>query len=324
MKLAVIGSGMIVPTALEALRQVHTIEVSAIYVRPHSEERGRLLARQFGIPAVFTDYQQLLEQPQIDFVYIALANVAHYEYARQALLAGKHVIVEKPITATLEEARQLASLALERHLFLFEAVTTLHNSNMDAIVEQLPRIGRLHLVQCNYSQYSSRYDRYLNHDVAPAFDPKCAGGALMDLNVYNLNFVVRLFGKPSSSHYYANLGYNGVDTSGVVVMRYDGYTAVCAAAKDSGSPSHCTLQGERGWLRVIGTPNELSSFELCVDGKTVSYSMNKYQHRMVQEFEDFSNWFAQGDYERVRDYLNQSLMVMEVLDACRSNGNGDH
>ena len=75
------------------------------------------------------------------------------------------------------------------------------------------------MVQCNYSRISSRYRQYEQGIVLPAFDPACSGGCLYDINLYNLHFVTGLFGRPEEVDYYANLGFNGVDTSGTAGPR---------------------------------------------------------------------------------------------------------
>ena len=76
---------------------------------------------------VYTDYEELLEKTEADTVYIGLINSAHYPYAKQALLAGKNVILEKPFTGFYEETKDLEKIANDKKLFIFEAITVLHN-----------------------------------------------------------------------------------------------------------------------------------------------------------------------------------------------------
>lgn len=98
------------------------IEITSIF--SHSNKQKALtLAKENDIDHIYTDYAQLLKEDDADFVYIALVNNAHYTYVRQALEAQRNVIVEKPFTSTLEEAKLLAQMARERGLYLFEAVT---------------------------------------------------------------------------------------------------------------------------------------------------------------------------------------------------------
>ena len=178
MKLAILGTGFIVKEgALPALKEVPEIEVTAIFAREKSKGVADKLAVQYDIPKVYTDYDELLASQDVEFVYIGLTNSVHYEYAKKALLAGKHVIMEKPFASTAAEVRELVELALAKHLYIFEAVTLLHLPNFHAIKEKLAELGKITAVMANYSQYSSRYDRYLKGEVLPAFDPELSGGA---------------------------------------------------------------------------------------------------------------------------------------------------
>lgn len=320
MKLAILGTGFIVREgALPALKEVPSVEAEAIFARPQSQEKAEELARSYHISKVYTDYEALLADPEIDFVYVGLVNSVHYEYTKKALLAGKNVILEKPFASTAAEVQELRDLALARHLYLFEAVTILHLPNFAAIRERLPQLGTIKAVTANYSQYSSRYDRYLQGEVLPAFDPQSSGGALYDINIYNLNFIIGLFGAPQSVHYTANIGFNGIDTSGCVTMQYPGFFALAIGAKDTESPGYITIQGEKGWLRVLGSPNALKAFEFHLrgSGKTEHFELNRYDHRMVHEFEDFARIYQEQDYASMAAGLDTSLAVMETAEKAR-------
>ena len=318
MKIAVVGTGMIAREALIALQQVEGVEVVTICARPQSREKARALAQEFRVPQVATDYAAMLTAHGADFVYLGIVNSVHFDYARQAIAAGWHVIVEKPFTSTLAEAEELIARARAAHCYLFEAVTPLFLPNYVGILEALPQLGLIRLVQANFSQYSSRYDRYLARDVAPAFDPSLSGGALYDLNVYNLELIVSFFGRPKSASYTANIGFNGIDTSGILTLRYDGFAATAVAAKDSDSPSFFMIQGESGWIRADGTPNELASFTVGLRGRQEkSYALNCHEHRMVPEFEAMRDIFARKDYLSVEEGLQTSRTVMAVMEKAR-------
>ena len=320
MKLAILGTGLIVKEgALPALKKVPEIEVTAIFARPSSKETAENLAAIYEIPQVYTDYDALLTDADIDFVYVGLVNSVHYEYTKKALLAGKNVIVEKPFASTAREVRELKDLALEKHLYVFEAVTVHYLPNFFAIKENLPKLGKIKAVVANYSQYSSRYDKYLKGEVLPAFDPQRSGGALYDINIYNLNIIIGLFGAPQEVSYAANIGFNGIDTSGCVSMKYPGFFALAIGAKDSESPGYVTIQGEKGYIRIIDAPNEVKSFDLNIHGSgvTTHYALNRYSHRMVHEFQEFAKIFAEQDYERMTRGLEVSVAVLESAEKAR-------
>ena len=319
MKIAVIGTGKIVTETMAALKELPQWEMAAIFARPKSRDKGEALAAEFSVPKVYTDYAELLADKSIDFVYVANANSVHYEYTKEALAAGKNVISEKPLTSTVKEAAELAALAREKGLYLFEAVTPLHTPNFAYVRENLARLGVIRMVQANYSQYSSRYDKYLAGTVTPTFDLMASGGALYDINIYNLNLIIALFGRPADVRYLPHVGFNGADTSGVAILRYGGFTAVSVGAKDSASPSFFLIQGEKGYMLIGGAPNEFSSVEICADGKTETIKLNEYEHRMMHEFIDFAKIYEEQNYSAMAAMLTTSVQVMEAAEDLRKS-----
>ena len=323
MRISIIGTGMIATEVITMLKtEAKGVEITSIF--SHSNrEKAQTLAKLNHIERIYTDYAQLLKEDDADFVYIALVNSVHYEFVRKALEAGRNVIVEKPFTMTVAEAEELAAMAVERKLYLFEAISPLHMPNFRLVKESLTRIAPVHFVQCNFSQYSSRYEQYLQNDIAPAFSPELGGGALNDLNVYNINIVIGLFGRPTATQYFPNRGHNGIDTSGVMVLSYPTMTATCTAAKDSSSPSFIIIQGEKGWIRIPTTANEFSSVEIMEQGKLTSYQRNAYESRLTHEFMDFKDVWERKDYGQMEVWLGNSVEIARImrspLQAFRSN-----
>lgn len=317
---AILGTGKIIPEAIEAMQSSQKFRVVNIWARPHSRDKAVALAEKFHVEKFTTDLNDIIGDATIDFVYVGLINAVHHEYAKKFLAAGKNVIVEKPFTTSAAQAQDLIDLALSKRLYLFEAVTNLHMPNFFAIRDALPELGDIKLVLCNYSQYSSRYDAYKNdHVVAPAFDPQLFGGALADINIYNINLVVALFGLPKKISYAANRGFNGVDTGGIVTLEYENFLAQCVGAKDSVSPCFLTIQGDNGYIFSTSPPNELLWFDLAIRGREVeNFSRNEFARRMIHEFVDFGEIFERGDYAAVERGLQVSLNVMKVVDAARN------
>ncbi len=319
MKLAILGTGFIITDALTAISEVKGIEKNAIFARPGSEERGEHFAKEFGIKKVYNDYQELLASDDIDTVYVGLINSVHYSYAKEALLAGKNAIVEKPFTPSYAEAKELFDIAKEKGVFVFDAVTPRHSAVFEKMKELLDQIGDIRAVQGNYSQYSSRYDKYRNGEVLPAFDPKAYGGALHDLGIYNLNIAVALLGKPDFVRYDANRGFNGVDLSGLLLMKYPSFQASLMAAKDSASPGFFAIQGEKGWLRINGAPNESEELDFMV-GKTEEHFQPELpRNRMVREFKDFARVADSGNRAEMEREMEVTLAVIQTMEMARES-----
>lgn len=143
--------------------------VQALCSTQRSAPAAAELCEQYHIPQHTTNYFELLQW--VDVVYLAVPNNQHARYAKVALEAGKHVIVEKPMAVNALQAEELAHLARRKKVFLFEAMTTQYLENYNKIRELLPRIGTVKLVQCNFSQYSSRYDAFCAGETPTSFDP---------------------------------------------------------------------------------------------------------------------------------------------------------
>lgn len=317
MKLGIVGSGKIVQEFLPWLASSPAFEVAALCSTQRSAGKAAALCAQYGVPLHVTDYSQLLAA--VDVVYIALPNLLHTAYAKAALEAGRHVIVEKPLAPCASEAAALSALAHRKGCFLFEAVTTQYLENYRKLRQLLPRVGQVKLVQCNFSQYSSRYDAFCAGQTTPVFDPQQAGGALMDLAVYNVSYIVGLFGEPQQVHYAANVE-KGIDTSGILTMDYRSFKAVSIAAKDCAAPPRYVIQGTRGYLLQKSTANFCGPVTLHLnDGREEHFSLNGKRPRCAAEFEIIAHAIAAGDQELCSGMLETSLAVSRVLTAARQS-----
>lgn len=316
MKLGIAGTGMIAKDFLSIKEQIPGLTVCALLTTKKSEATARELADQYGIESVFTQYDQLLKSC-VDTIYVALPNHLHFKFAKEALEAGKHVIVEKPFTSNEREANILSSLAREKKLFLFEAITTLYLPNYKKIKDSLSKLGDIKIVQCNFSKHSSRYDSFKQGQVLPAFDPGSSGGALMDINIYNLHYVVGLFGEPERFEYFPNIE-RGIDTSGILILSYKNFQCSLTGAKDSTSPPVYKIQGDEGYLIQETTANVCGAFTLMSrDGTSIEVNDNHKNHRMIYEFIEFQKMIQNNQLELCYEMLNHTLLVCKIQTRAR-------
>lgn len=317
MRIGVIGTGAIVGEFLEAVGQANDVECTVICSR--KEENAKIFAEKFGMKKIYTDYNLMLCDRNINFIYIALPNSLHYEYTLKALQKGKNVICEKPFTQTLKETTTLIELAKQKELFLFEAITTLHLPNYKSIKEDLKNIGDLKIIECNFSQYSSRYDLFKQGELPNVFNAKFAGGALSDINIYNLHFVIGLFGKPNDFKYYPNIE-KGIDTSGILILQYDTFKAICIGAKDCVSDPHINIQGDKGNINVVGSANSIKDYRFILKTKEpVIKNYQPFDNRMVYEIKAFKEICDNKNYEFCYELLEHSKLVIEIAEKARTN-----
>ena len=314
-KLGTIGSGIIVHHILDAVVRTEGIRLEAVYSR--SQEKGEALAKEYGANKVYTDMDAFLADPEVDLVYIATPNLLHYHQAKKALLAGKHVLLEKPFTTKAEHARELVELAREKGLYLIDAVPTAFLPNLELLRRQIPKVGKIKLVMSNYSQYSSRYDLVLAGEVPNMFNPEYAGGCLMDINFYNVYLNVALFGKPQAQVYYPSIYPGLVDTSGVMVMNYDGFVSTNAGAKDTWGINFFQIEGEKGYIYVEGGSNSFNQIRVVT--KTTEEVLNEQpeEDRRFFEVQQVTRYLLEGNKQALEQRLQTMLAVMETLEDAR-------
>ena len=306
---------MTVPWFLEAAKLIPEMEVRALFAR--KEEKRKEICEKYQVPVAYDSYEKLLADQSIDVLYLPVPNHLHYSFTKQALEAGKHVILEKPFTVTYEEAKKLAELARAKGLVLFEAITNQYNANYEKVRELLPGLGDVKIVQLNFSQYSSRYEAFKQGNIAPVFDAAKAGGALMDLNVYNIHFVVGLFGEPKAIHYYPNME-KGVDMSGILVMEYPTFQCVCVAAKDCGAPLSVNIEGDKGCMFSHSNSGRFEEFSYQENKQEpIHYELARRDSIFAEELTAFTEYYVNKNQAELDRRLEHSLRVMKVLDAAR-------
>ena len=316
MKLGLVGTGMIVRMVGPNLK-AWGVEATAVAGTPNTLDQVNELADEFGAAGRYTDYHDLIADPNVDTVYVAVPNFLHYAVTEAALLAGKDVVCEKPLASNEVEAAKLAELAKKQGRFLWEAVVTTRQPNFKLIRDELlPRIGTIKVVDVNYSQYSSRYDAFRAGEVLPAFDPAKAGGAIMDIGLYTITFTIGLFGEPKKATYRANIERD-IDTSGIIDYDYEGFRAINICAKDCGAPCKATIQGTDGYIIMDSAPNKCGPVTLHLNDGTEEEYDRAYPIMWEGEFREFLRQQAEGDLDECYRQLDESLVVSRVQNTIR-------
>ena len=315
MKIGVIGAGRIVRLFLSAVDQVEGAVCTAICTREKSMVRAGALAREHGIPSVYNDVDVFLQEGDFDWVYIGVENVLHYTYAKMALSADKHVIVEKPICGTYAQVQELYQLAKQSGRFLFEAMMIHYLPLYEKLKEEMKRLVDIKIVTCNFSKVSSAYAAYMDGNVGHFFDKDAYGGALYDLNIYNFTVIVGLFGMPVDVKYFANPGYNGVDTSGIAILIYPGFQVCCVAAKDSDGVDGFQIQARNGCISMDCATALLSNLTVCVVGITNLYQAeDAHDIRMAYELKAMKLMWETDNLDDCYSILEQSMCVIDIIE----------
>lgn len=320
LKIGIIGTNFISSDFCEAAAFVPEAELYAVYSR--KQETGDGFARKHGIPRVYTDYETFLDSG-LDAVYVASPNFVHCEQTLKALRCGKHVLCEKVMAVNEPQVRSMIDCARENGLILLEAMRPDFDPAYDLIEQTLPRLGRLSRATFEFCQYSSRYDRFLSGETVNAFNPELCNAAVMDIGVYCIHSLVRLFGMPEQIKALSAKLSNGFEGSGTVLLQYDGMTAEAIYSKTAVSVTPSVIQGEKGSLLIdyVSRPEALElrmrkgSRDTLAGGEIQTLPFTPAKNNMIYEIREFIRLIENKEVNH--KYLQYSLDTIRVIDEVR-------
>jgi len=212
----ILGPGRIAPRVTRAVTASDRGEVIAVASR--SMDRASTFAAAHGIPRAFDSYEALLASPDVDVVYISLPNHLHAEWSIKALVAGKHVLCEKPLALSADDVDAIAAASSRSGRIAVEGFMYLHHPQILKAVE-LARggsLGRLELVNGTFSFF-------LTHPDDPRIDPNMGGGSLWDVGCYPVSLARRIAGEePDGVAAFARFDDRGVDRTFVGQLHFPG------------------------------------------------------------------------------------------------------
>ncbi|WGW11112.1 Gfo/Idh/MocA family oxidoreductase [Saxibacter everestensis] len=217
-------------------------------VSSRSQQRADAFASEFGFDRGYHGHQALLADPEIQVVYIAAPHGQHFEIAKAALAAGKHVLCEKAITIDSAELDQLVDLAEKSRRFLMEALWSRFVPGMQRALQIVHsgELGDPRWISANLG-FAAREDR---EGDSRLWDPAQGGGALLDLGIYTAMWPVSIFGAPDSVHAVGQLTRRDVDTQTSMTFSYpQGYAQLSCSFAANG-PGSVTIGCDRGFLQV--------------------------------------------------------------------------
>ncbi len=279
MNVAIIGAGFI---AAKMARTVAALDETQSYaIASRSLDKARAFADKFGVQKAYGSYEELLADDAVDLVYVALPHSHHHEWTIKALQAGKHVLCEKPLAVNAAQAQEMISLAEAKNLLLAEAMWTRYLPSAKIISDIISsgEIGEPLTVSANVGDCNFMNDRLTN--------PKLAGGCLLDLTVYALNFAAMVFGTDVKRIAASMIPTStGVDGQNNVMLEYAGgkmssiFATIFTVTDRSGfvygregfiqahdvfNPEKITVCGVNGYKhfvkREIAVPAQITGFE---------------------------------------------------------------
>lgn len=311
-RFGMIGTGKIAEKFWQANRYGKDFELTAVYSR--TLERARQFGFQKGQLQYFDDLEAFANSDCIDAVYVASPNCCHYEQVMTLLKAGKHVLCEKPMASNLEQAQEMFAEAEKQNLILLEGMRSIYAPSFQKMIPYMETLGTIRRATLQYCQYSSRYDNYKRGIVENAFKPELSNGALMDIGVYVVSCMIRLFGAPKSIKASGVKLHNGVDGAGTILMEYPDMIgeAIYSKITDSAMPSQ--IQGEDASMLIQEIEN-VKDLRIVRKGVVQSIHFEQSDNILNYETQEFIKMIKTGmGWEKSKEI---TLETMKVLDEAR-------
>lgn len=312
LKLGIIGSGWIADKMAITLAGMSEVEAYAIASRDIS--KAQVFANAHNFACAYGSYEEMLDDEEVELVYIATPHSHHYDHMRMCLLKGKPVLCEKAFTATAWQAEEILKLAKEKQLFVAEAIWTRYMPLSHTINELLDSgvIGVPKMLSANLG--------YPNWQKERMFRPELAGGALLDLGVYPINFALMAFGTDIKAVRSACVKIDtGMDAQESITITYnDGRMAVLHSTMLAKTDRQCVISGTKGHLLIENCNNPQQIKVVDNDYRVIAqYDAPKqitgYEYQVYACIEALKNGWIETPYMPHAE----TLRVMQLMDGLR-------
>ncbi len=293
-------------------------ENCALYaIAGRNPDKAKTYQEQFGFEKIYTDYDELLSDPEIQAVYIPLPNTLHYEWTKKALEHGKHVLCEKPLTPTVNEAEELFKTAEKHNVFLMEAFAYLHSPYIAAVKNEIDQgtIGEIRYIE---SQFVTS-----DHDLSNIrMRRETKGGCLYDLGCYTTSMIQWMTGQtPAEIKAIAAFSPEGVDILTSAIFTYQsGMKAfmncgMVLATEADKRLDQLRIEGTKGSIRSTAEFNGCGnlSYTILKDGFCEEKQVNT-PHNYKLEVEQLGRCILNGEAPHVsKAFSITNLQTLERI-----------
>ncbi len=317
MNLGILGAGRIAATMAETIRKLNnsgndTVKLYAVAARDLG--RAQTFAMENGAERAYGSYEEMLEDPALDFVYIATPHSHHYQQIKLCADHGKHVLCEKAFTVNARQAQEALSYAKARGVLVTEAIWTRYQPMREKIAEALASgiIGTSKMLTANLCYPVTGKERLVR--------PELAGGALLDVGVYALNFAEMVFGRAQGVQGSCTKGETGVDLMDSMTLTWqDGKMAVLNAGCNCLSDRQGIVYGTRGYLVVenINNPQGYKVYDeqyRLVEQADCPAQLTGYEYEVLET----ADCISRGLLECPSMPHSETIHMMEVMDHLRA------
>jgi predicted dehydrogenase len=306
----VLGPGRIAHTFASDLALTGEGVITAVGSRTKSaaDEFGD----KFAVPNRHSSYEALVNDPDVDVIYVATPHPFHHDNAKLALENGKPVLVEKALTMNAGEARDLVATARAKNLFLMEAMWTRFLPHVVAIREILSQglLGDVATVNADHGKW------FAEDSTSRLFAPELGGSALLDLGVYPVSFASMILGTPSRVTALVDPAFTGVDGQASMLFGYDsGAQAVLTCTSGARSATRASIVGTEARIEIEGDFYAPTSFSLISrDGEVTRHEFASVGRGLHYQTVEVAECLREGRLESAIMPLDESVEIMATMD----------
>ena len=312
MKVGIVGAGHIAGKIARTLAETEGVDCLAVGSR--SLEKAEAFARDFRIPRAYGSYSELLDDPDVDLVYVATPHSHHYDVTLEAIRKGKPCLVEKAFMANAPQTKAVLDLAREKKVFIAEAIWTRYQPAREIIRNLIDegRIGRVRMISATLAYSIEHKERVMRLDLC--------GGALLDLGLYAINFVRMVCdSKIEKIDSQCILSDTGIDLTESINMILDGgIMANIQSSAACGGFNTGVIAGSAGNIVVdnVNNPHVIRVYALggvLKEELTVPECITGYEY----EFLACRDAIGKGLIEPPQMPHAETLFIMEMMDGLR-------
>lgn len=315
MKVGILGAGNIACKMAETINLLNDQDIELYAIGSSSYKRSEEFAKKYGIEKAYGSYEELVSDDAIDLIYVATIHTMHYEHALLCLNHQKNVLVEKPFTVNVKEAKVLFEVAKEKNLFICEAMWTRFMPSAKYFKDIIKNnvIGEVHSITADIG--------YNLADVKRMNDLTCGGGALLDIGIYPLHFAMMVCGDDIKEVKGQCIKLaSGVDGLDSITVTYDNKMASLHATMLSNCDNHGYIYGSLGYLKVdnINNPQKVERFNNeheCVEVVDFSNQLTGFEYELVASL----NAIKENKLECNEVSHELTLKVLNIMDHLRAS-----
>lgn len=309
-KWGILGAGNIAHRFAKSLENLENAELYAIAVRNY--DKGILFQNEFNCSIIYTDYEEFLNDPEINCVYISLPHGLHYKYSLLALSKGKYVLCEKPATINLEQMIEIERYAKENNRFFMEAMKQRFVPIYQDIKKDVKKLGKIKSITAKFCR-----EENINPN-SYYFNPG-EGGCLLDTGIYCASWLddfskgdIELIDKITNFE-------KSIDVYNNAKLKVGDIYLFLENGKEKTEPINCLIEGENGYIEVINhhRPQE---YKICIKGEKEIIVRKEYENDdFYSEIKHVNDAFISNKKESDIMPLSSSVRCAKILDLIKND-----